>query len=247
MGEVPLVDNSSIQAQPFRAKSCVTAPTLLTMSLATYGGVVTRRDWAGWPASGDRDVPLFECPMDQESDENLMLRVAARDQAAFGALYDRFSGSLHALVRRILEDDQEAVEVLQEGFLYLWEHAPSYDPTRSKAFTWLWLFSGTRPSTACGLCVVAAVWRTRRQNCCLLWMIARSARIRLQTARSVRNWCVRPCWPCLKTSANTLNGPSLKVTPIINWQNFSEPLGTVKTHIRRGLVRLRDLLKGGLS
>ena len=57
--------------------------------------------------------------MEKETDESILKRVAAGDDAAFAALYDRFSGSLYALAHRILEDEQDARDALQEGFLYL--------------------------------------------------------------------------------------------------------------------------------
>ena len=218
------------------------------MPLATYGGVVTRRDWAGWLANGDRDVPLFECPMDQESDENLMLRVAARDQAAFGALYDRFSGSLHALVRRILEDDQEAVEVLQEGFLYLWEHAPSYDPARSKAFTWAVVIF--RHKAIDRLRALRRRSRVADKAAELLSPLDDSAERSDQAAdRQERAELVRQALLALpEDQRKCIEWAFLKgYTHHQLAELFGAPLGTVKTHIRRGLVRLRDLLKGGLS
>src|SRR5262249_50889122 len=74
--------------------------------------------------------------MEQETDEAIMSRVARGDEAAFASLYDRYSGPLFGLAKRILTDEQEAREALQEGFLYLWEKAASYDPEKSRAFSW---------------------------------------------------------------------------------------------------------------
>ena len=53
--------------------------------------------------------------MEPETDEAILQRVAARDQAAFAELYDRFSGGLFALARRILNDEQEARDAVSRG------------------------------------------------------------------------------------------------------------------------------------
>jgi RNA polymerase sigma-70 factor (ECF subfamily) len=219
------------------------------MPLAIQSVGITRCDRVEWRASAGRSVPLFEYSMDQESDENLMIRVAARDQAAFAALYDRFSGSLHALVRRILEDEQETLEVLQEGFLYIWEHASSYDIARSKAFTW-------------------AVIIFRHKAIDRLRSLRRRSRLADQAAVELLPYhegsIERSDQAAERGERATLVHQALLALPddqrkCIEWaflkgythhqlsELFGAPLGTVKTHIRRGLVRLRDLLKGGLS
>ena len=80
----------------------------------------------------------------QTEDRELLRRVAAGDQAALGELYDRFSGLLLALARRVLGNDQDAEEVLQEVFLQVWNQARRYDPSRSSVSTWLVLITRSR-------------------------------------------------------------------------------------------------------
>lgn len=69
-------------------------------------------------------------------ERDLMLRVAAREEKAFEALYDRFSRVLFSMVVRILESRSEAEEVLQEAFWQIWEQAPKYDSTLGTPFCW---------------------------------------------------------------------------------------------------------------
>ena len=77
-------------------------------------------------------------------DSELVRRIAGRDEAALGELYDRFSGLLLALSRRILMDSSDAEEILQEVFLQVWNQAERYDPSRSSVSTWLVLITRSR-------------------------------------------------------------------------------------------------------
>ena len=78
------------------------------------------------------------------SDAHLIEQIADQDQEALGNLYDRYSGLLLALSRRILKDPNDAEEVLQEVFLQVWHQAPRYDTRRSSVSTWLVLITRSR-------------------------------------------------------------------------------------------------------
>jgi RNA polymerase sigma-70 factor (ECF subfamily) len=68
----------------------------------------------------------------------LLLAVAEGDERAFTALYRVGSPRVHAIVRRIVVDEQLSVEVSQEVFLSLWlETAARYDPAKGSGISWL--------------------------------------------------------------------------------------------------------------
>lgn len=73
----------------------------------------------------------------QPEDTALLLAVARRDEAAFGALYDRLSRPIFSLVVRIIRSRAEAEEVLQEAFWQIWESAPAYRPELGSPFCWM--------------------------------------------------------------------------------------------------------------
>jgi RNA polymerase sigma-70 factor (ECF subfamily) len=77
-------------------------------------------------------------------ERELMRRVAAGDETALGELYDRFAPTLTALAHRILHDDADAEEVVQEIFTHTWNRADRYDPARSSVSTWLVLITRSR-------------------------------------------------------------------------------------------------------
>ena len=78
------------------------------------------------------------------SDPELLRQVARRDESALAELYDRYSGLLLALSRRVLTDSSDAEEILQEVFLQVWNQAERYDRARSSVSTWLVLITRSR-------------------------------------------------------------------------------------------------------
>lgn len=81
---------------------------------------------------------------DTDEDRRIVHRIAQGDQAALSDLYERFAGLLVALARRVLNNDQDAEEILQEVFLQVWNQAGRYDPSRSSVSTWLVLITRSR-------------------------------------------------------------------------------------------------------
>jgi len=79
------------------------------------------------------------------SDAELVERIAlGRDPDALGELYDRFSGVLLAVIRRVVGAAGDAEEVLQEVFIQVWRQAPRYDRARSSVSNWLSLIARSR-------------------------------------------------------------------------------------------------------
>jgi RNA polymerase sigma-70 factor (ECF subfamily) len=72
-----------------------------------------------------------------DDDEKLMLKVAGGDRGAFLLLYDRFSTPLYSLALRMLANEAEAQDILQEVFLSIWSKAPAFRPGRGTAFSWV--------------------------------------------------------------------------------------------------------------
>lgn len=67
----------------------------------------------------------------------LIQRMAARDELALGEFYDRFSKPLYTLAVRVLKNEREAEEVVQDVFLGAWRQAAEFDRSRGGVFTWL--------------------------------------------------------------------------------------------------------------
>lgn len=67
----------------------------------------------------------------------LLARVAAQDRAAFRALYAASSAKLHGVLLRILGNRAEAEDALQEVFTRIWLRAGRFDPEKGRAMTWM--------------------------------------------------------------------------------------------------------------
>lgn len=187
--------------------------------------------------------------METETDEAILQRVARGDEAAFAALYDRFAPSLFAIARRILGDEQEARDALQEGFLHLWDRAADYDPARGKAFFWSVMIFRNKAIDR-----LRASRRRFRLNETAAENLLDLESPRAETAdasleRAENAEVVRRAMRSLPDEQRQcIEWAFLRgLTHLQLSELLGAPLGTVKTNIRRGLLRLRDLLQGGES
>ena len=79
----------------------------------------------GAPAGAGDDLP------------DLLSRVAARDAAAFAALYKQTNAKLYGVVARILTRGDAAADVLQEAYVRIWEKAGEFDPVKGSPLAWM--------------------------------------------------------------------------------------------------------------
>jgi RNA polymerase sigma-70 factor, ECF subfamily len=84
-------------------------------------------------SSGDRAI---SAPASSDPLSDLLARCALGDRAAFARLYDQSSGKLFGVAVRILKDSR-AEEVLQEAFVKIWYRAGDYRPDKGSAMTWM--------------------------------------------------------------------------------------------------------------
>lgn len=73
----------------------------------------------------------------EQEDESLVRRVAEGDAVALEALYDRYGQPVYSLALRIVRDPQTAEELTQEVFVRLWRYAATFDPARGRFHSWL--------------------------------------------------------------------------------------------------------------
>ncbi len=101
-----------------------------------------KQDWA-WskPLAGTaqtRRHKLVEPALAVLSDEALMARIGQGDEAAYQTLVRRHLGPCTGLAARILFHQNDAEEVMQEAFIRLWRHAPSWKTEGAKFTTWFY-------------------------------------------------------------------------------------------------------------
>lgn len=177
------------------------------------------------------------------ADNALLQLVAVGDHAAFAEYYDRVSGPLYSLALKMLGNEQEAQDALQEGMEQLWRKAPTFDPTRSAAFTWsVMLFRSRlldrlrRRATQTRIMdrVTAAQDDTAQDDSTALHTLTRREDCHI----------VRKVISTLKEDQRQLLQHAFFTG--LSHQDIADqtgrPVGTVKSIIRRALLQLRELL-----
>lgn len=171
----------------------------------------------------------------------LMQAMAGGDRAAFAQLYDRLSRPLFATARRILNDEREAEDIVHDVFLALWEKSADFDVTRGSVFAWAVTLTRNRAIDRLRLHRRRAELLSESVHSDLGYDQATPAvdPARAETAASVRAAVAR--LPAEQQRALELAFFSGLTQQEIA-ERLQEPLGTVKARIRRGLLKLRDLL-----
>lgn len=188
--------------------------------------------------------PLFDS--ERKKDVELLARIAKGDEEAFTQFYRRSSAGLFSLALRMMGDASEAEDVLQDSFSYMWRKAATYDPARSSPFTW-------------------AVMITRNKAIDRLRTRQRQTRIAEKAVEeclafdgtddaSAREPERREQCAAVRAALAEISGEQKQAVELAFFggltheqiaERLTTPLGTIKARIRRGLVRLRDALKGG--
>lgn len=89
------------------------------------------------PLRSKRSVAKTAPPAAEESDEDLMARLACCEQSALETLLDRYSRIITGVIFNVVRDEAETEEVLMEVFLHSWKNAALYSPAKGKALGWL--------------------------------------------------------------------------------------------------------------
>jgi len=73
----------------------------------------------------------------ENSDENLLIQVSKGNKEALSVLFQRHARAVHGVARRVLKDDSEAEDLLQELFLFIFQKAKSFDATKGSGSSWI--------------------------------------------------------------------------------------------------------------
>jgi RNA polymerase sigma-70 factor, ECF subfamily len=170
----------------------------------------------------------------------LLTRVARGDHHAFELVYGELAGPVYGVVRQVLRDPAQSEEVAQEVLLEIWRTASRFDPARGSGAAWALTIAHRR-----------AVDRVRTENAfsrreqkAASDLIAEEDVAEVVTA-SLEQQRVRRCLDSL----TELQRESIKLAYYSGYsypevaQLLETPLGTVKTRIRDGLIRMRDCME----
>ena len=178
----------------------------------------------------------------QTADVQVLKAVARGDEQALAQLYDRYGGILLGLLVRILNSREEAEDVLQEVFLQVWRRAGDFDEERGKPFTWL-------------------VTLARSRGIDRLRSLGARDRVAQASARESSDEISDAASDTFRSEQRELVTSALAQLPdeqkrplaLAYYDGLTQseiaakldaPLGTVKTRMRAGMIKLRELLAG---
>jgi RNA polymerase sigma-70 factor (ECF subfamily) len=177
----------------------------------------------------------------RDSTDGLLVRVGQGDEAAFGSFYDLVAAPVYGIVLSVVRDPAQSQEVSQEVFLEVWRTATRFDPSRGSAKAWLMTMARrravdrVRSAQAAADRDAAVGARTGERDYDL---VAEAVEVRLEQQQ------VRRCLDGLSdlqrqavTLAFYRGHTHREVSDLL-----AVPLGTIKTRLRDGLIRLRDCL-----
>jgi RNA polymerase sigma-70 factor (ECF subfamily) len=173
--------------------------------------------------------------------EELLTAVARGDSNAYEDLYKRVSAPVYGMVVRVLRDRAQSQEVAQEALLQVWREATRYDEKQGSALAWVMTIAHRR-----------AVDRVRSEESA----VRRNGRMAMRevevafdsVAEDVEQQLDREAVLGCLAALTELQREAVNLayygghTYLQVAEQLAVPLGTVKTRIRDGLIRLRDCL-----
>jgi len=211
----------------------------------------------GWAAStihsdGANVVPIqnntqYPASSDSSSDNALITRVAQGDEQALAILYDRYAATVVGIALKIVQQREIAEDVAQEAFWRVWQRAKTFDGARGNFAPWL--FGITRNLSIDELRRRGARPQTVYDDPDRPWMADLpdektnvEGTVWLAEQRQAVRLALRELSPEQREALELAYFSGLTQREIAD--KLGNPLGTIKTRVRLGLLRLRDLLNG---
>ncbi len=177
-----------------------------------------------------------------DSEQNLLPRIASGDQAAVEACLDRYGGLVWSLARRMCPTRDEAEDAVQEIFIEVWKNAARFDASIASEVTFIAVIArrrlidrrrkaGRRPDESS--IIEETVRDTAPGEIGSFSELGEEVEIAREAMRELSEEQQRVL------QLSIFYGQSHEKIA----RSTGLPLGTVKTHARRGLIRVRDLLK----
>jgi RNA polymerase sigma factor, sigma-70 family len=181
---------------------------------------------------------------DQEFEVELLQKIGCGDRLSFEELHDRLSGVLFSAALKILGDQREAEDVLQDVFIQIWDKAKLYNVTRGKPLTWAMTL--TRNKAIDRLRSSQRRFRLRDQ-------MEREMQISSQSSQRSSNNEIDSLEKTriIRSAISQLSKEQKEAIELAFFsgltqneiaEELSQPLGTVKARIRRGMLKLKEII-----
>jgi RNA polymerase sigma-70 factor, ECF subfamily len=173
--------------------------------------------------------------------DELVGRVARGDTPAFESLYDRVAGAVYGVIRRVLRDPAQSEEVTQEVMVEIWRTATRFDRSRGSVSTWIHTMAHRRAIDRVRASQSAHDRDERigrRDQEAPYDVVVDQVEARLEQEQVRR--CLEGLTDLQRESVTLAYYAGYTYREVA--EVLDAPLGTVKTRLRDGLIRLRDCL-----
>jgi RNA polymerase sigma-70 factor (ECF subfamily) len=179
-------------------------------------------------------------------DHALMERIQRRDEQALAKLYDRYASVLYTLVLRIVPTSEEAEDIMQEIFLQVWNKSNSFLQNRGTVYSWLVALARNK-----------AIDRVRSRR-----YKQQSKETRMEdtaqladtetAAHPHRSVVLKEYQERVEKALKSLSAIEARILELSYFGGYSQteiakmlniPLGTVKTKMRWGMIKLRRVVR----
>lgn len=177
---------------------------------------------------------------DRPTAETLLGRVARGDEVAFEQLYDRVAGSVLGVVRRVVRDPAQSEEVTQEVLVEIWRTASRFDPERGGATTWVLTMAHRRAVDRVRSAQASTDRDTRVAHLGTPAYDEVSEAVEASLEREQVRRALDSLTPLQREAVRLAYYSGCTHREVAD--RLGIPLGTAKTRLRDGLIRLRDAL-----
>jgi RNA polymerase sigma-70 factor (ECF subfamily) len=182
----------------------------------------------------------------ETSDADLMRGLQAEDPDALSQLYDRYNGILKALILRVIHNEAEAEDLLQEVFMEIWNQAKNFSSKKGKPLGWMVTLArrraidGLRKKKAYVRAEERLQAETEQQPGAWVQNVTEEA-IHSGDTRLLMSQVINSLPEAQRTTVDLAFFYGMSQREIA--ANTNTPLGTVKTRLELGLKKIYDALK----
>ena len=185
-----------------------------------------------------------QAPFDQSDELALVERLRARDQSALDTLYERYSKVVYAIALRVVGQPADAEDVVVDSFWQVWQQAANYDVSRGQLRTWIVTIARSR-----ALDRLRVLRRSPLAEAEEVDMLGREVVADDDPEQAA--WLSQKSY-IVRSAMAALPREQRQALELAYYHGFSqsevaqrlgEPLGTIKTRIRLGMMKLREQLQ----
>ena len=171
-------------------------------------------------------------------EKNIISLLKSRNESGMSLLYDKYSGPLYGIIRRIMYDEQIAQDALQDTFVKIWKNFDKYDQEKSQLFTWMYSIARN----------TALDYRRKINKIYIDDIQNQVDNVLLSTSMNEEALDIRQ-------KLDNIENKYKEVIDALFFQGYSQrewskesgtPLGTVKSRLRVGMRMLKEIYDKGV-